>query len=137
MHQGFISRAARAWVSGVLLVTLAMRALVPMGFMPSVERPFTLQLCPDGIPVLLLQSGHDFAHQHGSERAGSGTHHHDLSHTDHCVFAAAAGVGPTSHWSLATPTIEALLGSPFHSATVVIAVQRFRTQQPRAPPTLA
>jgi hypothetical protein len=44
----------RLWVISALLVALVVRALIPAGFMPATDRPFSFQVCPDGFPAALL-----------------------------------------------------------------------------------
>jgi hypothetical protein len=44
----------RLWVISTLLVALVVRALIPAGFMPATDRPFSFQVCPDGFPAALL-----------------------------------------------------------------------------------
>ncbi|MEJ0038389.1 MAG: hypothetical protein WDO68_20310 [Gammaproteobacteria bacterium] len=44
----------RLWVISTLLVALLVRALIPAGFMPATDRPFSFQVCPDGFPAALL-----------------------------------------------------------------------------------
>jgi hypothetical protein len=43
----------RLWVISTLLVALLVRALIPAGFMPATDRPFSFQICPDGFPAAL------------------------------------------------------------------------------------
>jgi hypothetical protein len=89
----------RLWVISALLVALLVRALIPAGFMPASDRPFSFQVCPDGFPAALLSEGaagadgssaaasdhgltsHDSAagHQHGIDGAlAHAGHHHDI-----------------------------------------------------------
>jgi hypothetical protein len=44
----------RLWVISTLLIALVVRALIPAGFMPATDRPFSFQVCPDGFPAELL-----------------------------------------------------------------------------------
>ena len=44
----------RLWVISALLVAVVVRALIPAGFMPATDRPFSFQICPDGFPAALL-----------------------------------------------------------------------------------
>jgi hypothetical protein len=83
----------------IVLVAFTLRALIPMGFMPSTEHPFTLSICPDGLPVEFLP---DARSVHSKHDAGAGdTHDHPASADpnstsddhgmDQCAFAALAG----------------------------------------------
>jgi hypothetical protein len=143
MSRGFFNREAHSWIIGIVLMALAVRALIPAGFMPSAEQPFTLQICPEGFPSQLLDRRHGFHHEHseGHDHAPrdslGGTHRHDLSRSEHCVFAAAAGIGPAPHAEVLAAWVEAATASSVPPQSPPLGVQRFRTPQPRAPPSLA
>src|SRR5688572_28839008 len=92
------------WIISALLVALCVRALVPVGFMPSTDRPFSFQICPDGFPAELLQradashAGHHGHHADGADSgaaSGEGSQQHGAARAEHCVFAAVASAGPT------------------------------------------
>jgi hypothetical protein len=128
---------------GALLIAFAFRALIPQGFMPSADRPFTLQICPDGFPAHLLAAASDphAAHadgHHHHHAAGSGdeapAHQHSQFTSQHCVFAAAAGA------ALAPAFVTTIALSTGHvhlqpvPAVAIVASQTYRPQQARAPP---
>jgi hypothetical protein len=135
------NREGRTWIISILLMALTVRAFLPAGFMPSADEPFSLQICPDGFPAQLLHNQHAFhhehagSHQHNPDDSAGGTHQHDLSRSEHCVFAAAPGVGPTPHvltsgaWSDGyTLALVSALPAPFTHA-------RYYIPQPRGPPS--
>ena len=148
MRLRFVSAPAQRWLISVLLVVLSVRALIPAGFMPSSERPFSLEICPDGFPSQLLHSdgmpaGHHHHHASGdSEQPPASTHpghgpHEQGARAEHCVFAASAGAALAPH-----PLLIVVEATP--SAAPVIPLvslftesQRHRVQQPRAPPALS
>jgi hypothetical protein len=114
----------RTLLAGILLVALVLRALIPAGFMPSSERPFSLEICPEGFPAWLLP------HSHHHHDGGSGEH----SMSDHCTFGGAAGAGPLPYAAVLAPLwlpIPAAIESP---TPLWVAHPLQRTQQPRAPP---
>jgi hypothetical protein len=83
------NKATRKLIAGVMLLAFAVRALVPQGFMPSSDRPFTVEICPEGFPAeLLMLGGHH--HHHGGPN----------SQTEHCVFGTACASGPPSQLAL-------------------------------------
>lgn len=124
MQRTLLNRSRRNLVTGLLLLALAFRAYVPIGFMPAAGHPFAVQLCNGSIPAPFA------AHHH---------HQHSDSHAqfEHCPFGSAPATGPISHD--ATPA----LAGPVASAPIVRLAQlpppaRFdHTHQPRAPPRLA
>jgi hypothetical protein len=77
----------RSWLISVLLVALFVRALIPMGFMPAMDRPFSFQICPDGFPAHMLKRAMGVP---ASGFAGNGTPAIDHSaHPAHHHVAAA------------------------------------------------
>jgi hypothetical protein len=84
----------RLWVISTLLIALFVRALIPTGFMPATDRPFSFQICPDGFPAALLNDAAGTATPTASGAYGGATtltgshagHHHDggmLAHAGH------------------------------------------------------
>jgi hypothetical protein len=164
MSNPALHRKSRHWLTSILLVAVAFRALIPVGFMPSGERPFTLELCPDWFPAHLFQptvehSSHGAHAEHAMAHDAHAAHHahpESSSHSaedgsgtdeapgtgsmraDYCVFAAAvASAGPAPHVTL----LPANVGHTSVSETA-LALPRplspeHRIQQPRAPPALS
>ena len=62
MRTGLARQGRRKLIAGILLLTLALRALVPAGFMLDADHPFSVEICPDGFPTQLLHYGMDHAH---------------------------------------------------------------------------
>jgi hypothetical protein len=129
-----LSHVQRQWIISVLLMTVVLRALIPAGFMPAAD--FTYQICPDGFPAQLLHDEHAAHHAHHHD-GDHGSHEHGAARAEHCVFAAAAGVGPALHIAL-------LLTSADNRATPYVyfppappALESYRAQQPRGPPRLS
>ena len=124
MQRRLINRRSRDLITSILLVALAFRAYVPMGFMPASGTPFALELCRDGFPAP------DAAHHQ---------HHHGDSHAQfaHCPFGIAPAGGPVSH--VAAPDAPAPIASaPIADVEGLRLIARFdRAHQPRAPPRLA
>ena len=118
------NKARRLLIAGVLLFAFVVRSLVPEGFMPASERPFSVEICPEGFPAqLLVHGGH---HHHGGH-----------SYTEHCVFGTACPSGPPSQAaSLAAISLaELALAAPFIGA--VIVVQLVYLPRARGPPVEA
>jgi hypothetical protein len=139
-----LRRTHRHTIISALLIALFVRALIPVGFMPATDRPFSFQICPDVFPAQLVQNAHaEHAahHKHGggagSEPEQGSPHEHSFSKSEHCVFAAAAGVGPLA-FALTFFAPDSDLDSPeFFYASPVLQQQRHRIQQPRGPPQLS
>jgi hypothetical protein len=108
----------------LVLAAMLLRALIPAGFMPAREAPFSIEICPEGFPAQLLAYA---------------THHHDhggggRGHGDHCVFGACGG-GPLSESAScgASPAALPVAASP--PATPVLLVRLVHLPEARGPPT--
>jgi hypothetical protein len=44
----------RRILASTLLVAFASRAFIPPGFMPAADRPFSIEICPEGFPAEML-----------------------------------------------------------------------------------
>ncbi len=122
MRIRFSNKTSRVLIAGVMLFAFAVRALIPQGFMPSSDRPFSIEICPEGLPAQLL--------------AHAGHHHHGGSHfyTQHCVFGAACASAPPSHFSVSTVLLPTeLVGSEGYSAPPVV-VRLVYLPHSRGPP---
>ncbi len=150
MRRQFSSRRPPYPLATILLLALLLRALIPAGYMPSADRPFTLDLCPDGLPTALLahsphahatSSSQDSYPEHAALGATSepedesSTHH--LSFSGHCIFAGASSVAGPPHLPALATVIDSLFVADFERSSAILKAQRYRIQQPRAPPLLS
>jgi len=113
-------------IAGVMLFAFAVRSLIPLGFMPSSEQPFSVEICPEGFPARLLVH----AGQH---------HHHGAGHsyTDHCVFGTACVNGPPSQSALRADFAPTALAVAAPYAAAPIVVRLVYLPHVRGPPTTA
>jgi hypothetical protein len=116
-------------LASIMLVAFALRALIPVGFMPSSERPFSLEICWEGLPAGAMDMG--------SMDMGSMGHHHSGSsaHSEHCVFGTACGAGPLSHLPLLSDVSEARQLRAVELVSLASTVHLVHLPQARAPPT--
>src|ERR1700761_5925294 len=111
----------RRWLASLLVLTFALRALIPAGFMPAGDGSLTLRICPDGFLAALLSHdgagghAHDGAsvhahgashdhlaadvhalghHDHSSDSSGAPAHDHRSWTSNHCAFGAVASAPP-------------------------------------------
>jgi hypothetical protein len=149
-------RNRQTLLAGILLAGFASRALIPAGFMPASDRPFSLEICWDGFPAALLahdesaptdamhshsadmdsMPGHSMAGDpsHGATR--SAHHHHPgtAPHNEHCVFASACSAGPVSQPPPADDISIARRLEVVELVSIAQAVRLVHLPQPRAPP---
>jgi len=109
-------------ITSLALIALSCRALIPVGFMPGSERPFSLIICHEGFPSTL---------EHGTP-----LHSGAASHFEHCLFSGvtAAALAPTPV-GVATvlPVLTPLL---FTRTPSPAGVRLVHLPPPRAPPSL-
>ena len=138
----------RLWVISTLLIALLVRALIPAGFMPATDRPFSFQICPDGFPAALLQEGaampasmHEGHHHHHDSGAlsqhESPLHNHGVASGEHCVFAAAAGVFALAFAATLSAPATTIRAPEVEYLPPSFETLRFRLPQPRGPPALS
>jgi hypothetical protein len=138
------------WIISILLVALCVRALVPAGFMPSADRPFSFQICPDGFPAERLKqpapvAQHDHAgHAHhpmdqaaDPEPQTGGSHGHGAVRAEHCVFAAVASAAPVTDTLLLGTAVEAPRQPRIEPPSRALSTPRFHLPPSRAPPTFS
>jgi len=125
MRIRFSHKASRLLIAGVMLFAFVARSLIPQGFMPSSEQPFTVEICPEGFPAqLLVHAGH---HHHGTGH----------SYTDHCVFGTACDSGTPSHSPILTDLWLASLAPAAPSVARAIVVRLVYLPHSRGPPVTA
>jgi hypothetical protein len=115
----------RRWLlASIMLVAFASRVLIAPGFMPASDRPFSIEICWEGLPADLL----------GDPQQGPHHHHGSPSQSEHCVFGTACSAGPISHLPLPSDfsSPQQLRADAF--ASIAVAVRVVHLPQPRAPP---
>lgn len=132
-------RAAVGPLVKIVLAAFTLRALIPAGFMPSPEHPFSLSICPDGFPVELLPANdHALHHAHAAGHPANGAHGsspHDHGLYQHCSFATAAAAPRFA--DLPSLAIAFERGEPIgiEYPSRAPGTPHFLLAQPRAPPT--
>jgi hypothetical protein len=140
-------------MAGIMLVAFASRALIPPGFMPASGRPFSIEICWEGLTAdMLAHVEHSHADSMGMESMGMGgmpaedstSHHGPLqgahphsgspSQSEHCVFGTACSAGPVLHLPLPSDFSSAQQLRAVAFASIAVAVRVVHLPQPRAPP---
>ena len=125
-------RGSRRILLKLAVVAFALRAVVPVGFMPAplgAGGPFIL--CPGGPGGIALQS---LLGEHMSHAAGE---HEGTTHEawEHCpVGAALAAIAPASEPSIALPRLEHVLASPY--TAIPWRAAPYSAYLARAPPAI-
>jgi hypothetical protein len=119
-------RALRRSVA-ILALLLAVRALVPVGFMASAtEAGIQLVFCDAG--AIALQMGGHHAH-----------HHHAGGTTDPgCPYAQSSGPAPLPSLPMLASDVRVVrIAAPVESSAVIAPQGPHREQSPRGPPFLS
>jgi hypothetical protein len=124
MRGTYLNRGHRGLVTGTLLVALAFRAIVPVGFMPASGHVFALEICRDRLPA--QPPAH---HSHDQ----SGAH----AHFARCPFGSAPAAGPISQFAAVVPTALPTAVPIVDFDELRLGVRPDRAHRSRAPPHLA
>ena len=108
----------------ILLVTLVLRALIPVGFMPASGQGFSLTICRADFPA-------------PSAPQDTGRHPGNPLHVEHCAFGNAPAAGPAMEVARVLPTAVTAAEPILRSEPLRINVGLVRVQQPRGPPRFA
>ena len=87
------SRANRARLVFAVLLALALRALIPVGFMPASDGSLSLMICPAGIPAELLQS-RGMPMSGGMQMPAHQRHGRSLMDEGYCAFTTGFSSAP-------------------------------------------
>ena len=129
-------RSSRALLASIMLVPFALRALIPPGFMPASDRPFSIEICWEGFPANMLAQGEPpSADSMGMDSMQGAHHHHSGSppHSEHCVFGTCSA-GPTPHLPLPSDTPPTRRLRATAVVSIAGAVRLVHLPQSRAPP---
>jgi hypothetical protein len=123
------TRKTRLWAVACLLPALALRVLVPVGFMPvfGAGEPFTMQMCHGSGPVPAASQ----PLPDGGAPASDGRGHHAP-----CPFAATGTAAPPSAIVVSLPDTSAPEPAAATAGHVVILRTTHEPQSPRAPPAV-
>ena len=143
-------------MASIMLVAFASRALIPPGFMPASDRPFSFEICWEGLPDGMLPQGgpahadsmdmdsmdmdstslDSMAASHRGPLQGAHHHHSGIpSHSEHCVFGTACSAGPIPHLPLLSDISYAQQLPALAFVSIARAIRLVYLPQPRAPPS--
>jgi hypothetical protein len=141
-------RRRQTVMASLMLVAFASRALIPPGFMPASDRPFSVEICWEGFPAGMLAHGEpphadsmgmasmamDSMSHRGSPQGAHHAHSGNPSHSEHCVFGTACSAGPIPHPPLPGDLSSARQLRAVTFVSIAEAVRLVHLPQPRAPP---
>lgn len=141
----------RARLVCTLLVALALRALIPLGFMPASDGTLSLMICPAGLPAGLLDGagmqgmgpatgegmqmpGGMQMPQHPHPGGGDPGHGHGLMDESYCVFTTGLCSAPPPPLLTALFLLLACVTVIAVTLPAPAGVRLVRLPQARAPP---
>jgi hypothetical protein len=127
------TRATRERMVVAVLLTLALRALIPIGFMPAGDGTLSLMICPGGLPPALL------AEQTMQDDMGMPMPqpHHDENRVrddGYCVFTTGFSSAPPPLLMAALVLLLACVGVALTPLAAPAGVRLVHVPQARAPP---
>lgn len=127
-------RTARARLVLVVLLAFALRAVIPLGFMPASDGSLSLMICPAGFPVELLPAGKSSSMSGGAGMPQQQRHGNGLVGEGYCVFTTGLSSAPPP---LLLAALFLLLSCVAVIAVTVLApagIRLVHVPQARAPP---
>ena len=124
MQRPLVTRNTRDLVTGILLVALLLRSLIPIGFMPSGERPFLLQICRGGFLATL-------------DPQGVNPPTRDHASFEHCPYGSAPAAGPIAHVTTPIALRSVVIQAASRFESLQLAAPRHRAHQTRGPPSFS
>jgi hypothetical protein len=104
-----------------VLLVLALRSLIPVGFMPAADGSLSLVMCTEGFPPTAIP--------------GHASHGHGLTDSDsHCSFCTGFSAAPPSPLLAALFLLFASIAVLAVAITAPAGVRLVRLPQARAPP---
>lgn len=126
------------WLVGVVLTAMALRAVVPVGFMPvAAAGGVAIDFCPgDGArrPGMRMTQPHAHAEPYHTHHSGGAPGAPGAPHVVPCVFAAGATVAGAPSISTVELNAAAATAPPLTLCAPVFSPTIVRAQFPRGPP---
>ena len=128
------TRATRRRLIVAVLLALALRAFIPIGFMPAGDGTLSLMICPGGFPPALLPEQKTMRDDMGMPMPQP---HHDENRVrddGYCVFTTGFGSAPPPLLVVALVLLLACVGVVRTRVATPTGVRLVYVPQARAPP---
>jgi hypothetical protein len=116
------------------LLAFGLRALIPIGFMPSADGTLSLMICPGGFPLELLRQAKPAADGMGMPRPMPDRQGHGLMQDGFCVFTSGLSAGPPPLILATLYLLLAILAIVLTLMPAPAGIRLVRLPQARAPP---
>ena len=128
------TRATRTRLIVVVLLALALRALIPVGFMPAGDGTLSLMICPGGFPAALLPRETAMRDGMGLPLPQPDHRGHGVMEDGYCVFTTGFAAAPPPPLVAAFVLLLACLGVVVLRCAAPAGVRLVHVPQARAPP---
>jgi hypothetical protein len=130
------TRATRQRLIAAVLLALALRALIPLGFMPAGDGTLALMICPAGFPSALLPQQKTMQDDMGVPGMPMRQHQsgHGLMDDGYCVFTTGFSSAPPPLLLAALVLLFACLGVVRTRVAAPAGIRLVHVPQARAPP---
>lgn len=128
------TRATRQRLVVAVLLALAVRALIPIGFMPAADGTLSLMICPGGFPPALLPVQQTMQGDMGMPMPQPHHSGQGLMDDGFCVFTTGFGSAPPPLLVVALVLLLACVGIVRTRVAAPVGVRLVYIPQARAPP---
>lgn len=131
-------RRSRIRLPAVILLAFALRALIPIGFMPASDGTLSLMLCPGGLPLALLPEAKAMQDGVGMPMPQPHQRGHGVMDEGFCAFTTGFSPAPPAPLLFAMlALLVASLGVALTHSAVPAGIRLVHLPQARAPPAAA
>ena len=133
------SRRTRARLAAGLLLAFALRALIPIGFMPAADGTLSLMICPGGFPLELLPHERAMSDDMGMPMPAP-SHHgqgHGVMEDGFCAFTTGFSSAPPPLLQAVLSLLLAVIAAVAIAIAAPAGIRLVHVPQARAPPFAA
>ena len=130
------TRATRQRLIVAVLLALALRALIPIGFMPAGDGTLSLMICPGGFPAALLPQEKTMQDGMGMPLPQSHQNQNSVMDDGYCVFTTGFASAPPPLLVAEFVLLLACLGVVVTRVAAPAGIRLVHVPQARAPPAV-
>jgi hypothetical protein len=120
-----------------ILLVFALRALIPIGFMPASDGTLSLMICPGGLPLAFLPDQKTMQDGMGMPMPQPHHHGHGVMDDGFCAFTTGFSSAPPPLLMALLALLIASLGVVLTRVAVPAGIRLVHVPQARAPPAAA
>lgn len=129
-----MTRATRKRLIAAILLALALRTLIPIGFMPAGDGTLSLMICPGGFPPALLPQQETMQDDMGMPVPQPHPGGHGVMDDGYCAFTTGFSAAPPPLLLAALLLLIACVGVVLTRVLMPAGIRFVHIPQARAPP---